>query len=93
MSMVLNISRLRLTVQKQNPLNLLTVMVFLGAFLSFGMEPLTGRILVPHFGGAIHVWLTCVMFFQAVLLFGYLYSHFLSEKLVNGISFYCFCLF
>jgi hypothetical protein len=63
------------------PTTLLTAMAFLGALLSFSMEPLAGRMLVPFFGGAIHVWLTCVMFFQAILLAGYCYSHFFSRKL------------
>lgn len=59
---------------------LLTSLVFVGACLLFGMEPLVGRLLVPYFGGAINVWLTCLMFFQAVLLVGYLYSHFVARK-------------
>jgi spermidine synthase len=63
------------------PTLLLAAMVFLGAFLSFSMEPLVGRILVPLFGGAIHVWLTCIMFFQAMLLIGYAYTHLLFKKL------------
>ena len=63
------------------PAALLTAMAFLGALLSFSMEPLAGRMLVPFFGGAIHVWLTCVMFFQAILLAGYCYSHFFAQKL------------
>jgi hypothetical protein len=62
------------------PTALLTAMAFLGALLSFSMEPLVGRMLVPFFGGAIHVWLTCVMFFQAILLAGYCYSHFFARK-------------
>lgn len=56
-------------------------MVFLGATLLFGMEPLVGRILVPFFGGAAHVWLTSLMFFQAMLLVGYLYAHLCAQKL------------
>ena len=56
-------------------------MVFLGATLLFGMEPLVGRILVPFFGGAAHVWLTSLMFFQAMLLVGYLYAHLAAQKL------------
>ena len=36
----------------------LTAMVFWGAILLFGMEPLVGRMLTPYFGGAAHVWLT-----------------------------------
>lgn len=60
---------------------MLTGLVFLGAILLFGMEPLVGRILVPFFGGAAHVWLTCLMFFQAMLLIGYLYAHLCAPKL------------
>ncbi len=60
---------------------ILTGMVFLGATLLFGMEPLVGRILVPYFGGAAHVWLTSLMFFQAMLLVGYLYAHLFARRL------------
>ena len=56
-------------------------MVFMGAILLFGMEPLVGRLLIPYFGGAAHVWLTCLMFFQAMLLVGYLYAHLFARKL------------
>jgi hypothetical protein len=56
-------------------------MVFMGAILLFGMEPLVGRLLIPYFGGAAHVWLTCLMFFQAMLLVGYLYAHLFAGKL------------
>ena len=56
-------------------------MVFMGAILLFGMEPLMGRLLIPYFGGAAHVWLTCLMFFQAMLLVGYLYAHLFARKL------------
>jgi hypothetical protein len=60
---------------------LLTVMVLFGAGLLFSMEPLVGRLLMPYFGGAAHIWLTCLMFFQAMLLLGYLYAHLLVRKL------------
>lgn len=59
----------------------LTAMVFSGAILLFSMEPLVGRLLIPYFGGAAHIWLTCLMFFQAMLFIGYLYSHLLVRKL------------
>jgi hypothetical protein len=62
-------------------MTVLTGMVFLGAILLFGMEPLVGRLLTPYFGGAAHVWLTCLMFFQAMLLLGYLYAHLFARKL------------
>ena len=59
----------------------LTSMVFSGALLLFGMEPLVGRLLTPFFGGAAHVWLTCLMFYQAMLLIGYLYAHLFAKKM------------
>jgi hypothetical protein len=58
-----------------------TAMVALGALLLFGMEPLVGRLLVPYFGGAVHVWLICLMFFQAMLFLGYAYAHVLARRL------------
>lgn len=60
---------------------ILTAMVFLGATLLFGLEPLVGRILIPYFGGAAHVWLTSLMFFQAMLIVGYLYAHLFARRL------------
>ena len=54
---------------------LLTSMVFLGAFLLFTMEPYIGRLLVPFFGGSVHVWLICLTFFQLMLLVGYGYAY------------------
>lgn len=62
-------------------MGVLTGMVFTGALLLFGMEPLVGRLLTPYFGGAAHVWLTCLMFFQAMLLIGYLYAHLFAQKI------------
>ncbi len=62
-------------------LPLLHIMVFLGAFLLFGLEPLSGRLLVPYFGGAVHIWLVCLMYFQFLLLLGYLYAHLLAGRL------------
>jgi len=58
----------------------LRVFVFVGAFLLFVMEPMVGRMLLPHFGGAFHVWTTSLMFFQGALFFGYLYAHLFAER-------------
>ena len=60
---------------------LLTAMVFFGAALLFTMEPLVGRLLTPYFGGASHVWLTCLMFFQAMLFIGYFYAHLIEQRI------------
>src|SRR6266508_3019645 len=55
--------------------------VFLGAFLLFQIQPLIGKAILPWFGGAPAVWSTCLVFFQLVLLAGYLYAHGLATRL------------
>ncbi len=49
--------------------------VFLSAFLLFQVQPIIGRALLPWFGGTAAVWTTCLVFFQTLLLLGYLYAH------------------
>ncbi len=55
--------------------------VFLSAFLLFQIQPIIAKMILPWFGGSSSVWSTCLVFFQAVLLFGYLYVHLLHEWL------------
>src|SRR5438876_1748917 len=40
---------------------------------------MVGKILLPYLGGAAAVWTTCVLFFQFMLLLGYVYAHLLSR--------------
>ncbi len=54
--------------------------VFLGAFLLFQIQPLIGKFILPWFGGSPAVWSTCLVFFQIVLLAGYLYAHGLARR-------------
>ena len=49
--------------------------IFLSAFLLFEVQPMIGKIILPWFGGSAAVWSTCLLFFQASLLAGYLYAH------------------
>ncbi|HTW81985.1 MAG TPA: fused MFS/spermidine synthase [Terracidiphilus sp.] len=49
--------------------------MFLSAALLFLVEPMIGKMLLPLLGGTPAVWNTCLVFFQAVLLAGYLYAH------------------
>jgi len=58
---------------------LFTVTLFLSAFLLFLFQPMVGKMLLPSLGGAAGVWTTCVLFFQAMLLAGYVYAHLLSR--------------
>ena len=39
------------------------------------------KMLLPLLGGAPSVWNTCMVFFQAMLLGGYAYAHFVSRRL------------
>jgi hypothetical protein len=54
--------------------------VFLASFLLFLVEPIAGRQLLPILGGSAAVWITCLVFFQTALLFGYLYAHWLARR-------------
>lgn len=60
---------------------LLTAFVLLGALLTFMLEPLVGRLLLPTCGGGSHVWTTSLMFFQGALCLGYLQCHLLAPRL------------
>ena len=55
--------------------------IFLGAFLLFQVQPMLAKAILPWFGGAPAVWTTCLLFFQTLLLAGYLYAHLLSSLL------------
>jgi SAM-dependent methyltransferase len=56
------------------------VSIFLSSFLLFLVQPLIARLILPWFGGSAAVWTTCMLFFQAMLLAGYAYAHFLTRK-------------
>lgn len=60
-----------------------TVAVFLSAFLLFLVQPLFGKMVLPLLGGSPAVWNTCMLFFQAALLGGYLYAHLSSRWTVR----------
>jgi len=49
--------------------------IFLSAFLLFQVQPLIAKIILPWFGGTAAVWTICMLFFQLLLLAGYVYSH------------------
>jgi spermidine synthase len=48
---------------------------FVSAFLLFIVQPLIGKMVLPLYGGTPAVWNTCMVFFQTVLLLGYVYAH------------------
>jgi hypothetical protein len=55
--------------------------LFISAALLFLMQPMLTKMVLPQLGGAPSVWNTCLCFFQATLLLGYLYAHLSSTRL------------
>jgi len=49
--------------------------MFVSASLLFLVEPMMAKMALPLLGGSPAVWNTCLVFFQAVLLAGYLYAY------------------
>jgi len=55
--------------------------IFLNAALLFSVQPLFTKMVLPLLGGSPAVWNTCLLFFQTLLLAGYLYAHLTSRWL------------
>jgi hypothetical protein len=60
---------------------LYTSTIFVSAFLLFQIQPMIAKMILPWFGGSAAVWITAMLFFQIVLLAGYLYAHWSSRSL------------
>jgi SAM-dependent methyltransferase len=58
--------------------------IFLSAFLLFLVQPIIAKAILPWFGGAASVWAVSMLFFQAVLLLGYLYTYLVVRLLSAG---------
>jgi len=56
------------------------LVIFLGAFLLFQIQPMIAKMILPWFGGSAVVWTACMLFFQTMLLLGYMYAHWLSGR-------------
>ena len=56
------------------------ITIALSAFLLFQVQPIMGRYVLPWFGGGPAVWTNCLLFFQALLLAGYAYAHWLGSR-------------
>lgn len=57
--------------------------LFLSAFLLFSVQPFFAKLVLPRLGGTPAVWSVAMVFFQTVLLAGYLYAHFLTRHLTT----------
>ncbi|WP_341476575.1 hypothetical protein [Sandarakinorhabdus cyanobacteriorum] len=62
-----------ITTQSARPIYVVTILT--GSFLLFLVQPLMGRIVLPVLGGSPNVWNIAMLFYQGVLLAGYLYAH------------------
>lgn len=69
------------TVGRNSIVAVFTATVFLSASLLFFVQPLFAKIVLPVTGGGPAVWNTAMLFFQAVLIVGYLYAHFSARFL------------
>ncbi|MBS0187150.1 MAG: hypothetical protein JSS51_03715 [Planctomycetes bacterium] len=63
------------------------VAIFLSAALLFLIQPMAAKLVLPILGGSPSVWNTTMMFFQTMLIGGYLYSHLLTKKLTLKLQF------
>ncbi len=68
--------------QSSTPVSVLAyvVTVFLSSVLLFQIQPIIAKYILPWFGGAASVWTTCMLFFQVVLLLGYMYAHWIVSR-------------
>ena len=54
---------------------LFAITLFLSSSLLFVVQPMIAKMVLPLLGGTPAVWNTCMVFFQGMLLAGYLYAH------------------
>jgi hypothetical protein len=58
-----------------------TLAIFTSAFLMFAVQPMFTKMVLPQLGGSPGVWSVAMVFFQGLLLVGYLYAHLSSKYL------------
>src|SRR3712207_786432 len=63
-------------------LTLFALAIFTNAALLFSVQPMFTKMVLPLLGGTPSVWNSCMLFFQVVLLLGYLYAH-LTTRLLD----------
>lgn len=55
--------------------------IFLSAVLLFALQPMFTKMVLPVLGGSPSIWSMAMVFFQALLLAGYAYAHFLATRM------------
>ena len=76
-----NLNKYNMKKHDQTPILAYAITIFLSAFLLFQVQPMMGKMILPWFGGAASVWTACMLFFQSLLLLGYLYTHWVMRLL------------
>ena len=66
-----------------------TLSIFLSATLLFSVQPLFAKLVLPLLGGSSSVWNTAMVFFQGMLLGGYIYAHLISKFLKLPLQIIC----
>ncbi|MEZ5744019.1 MAG: fused MFS/spermidine synthase [Sphingomonadaceae bacterium] len=75
-----------------------TLTILTGSFLLFLIQPMFARMVLPRLGGAPSVWNVAMVFYQTLLLAGYLYAHLLirlpmrAQITVHAVLFGCAAL-
>ena len=57
--------------------------ILTGSFLLFLVQPMVARMALPRLGGAPNVWNSAMLVYQALLLAGYGYAHWLGRFAVQ----------
>jgi SAM-dependent methyltransferase len=66
--------------------SLYSVTIAASSLLLFLVQPMIAKALLPRFGGSAGVWVTCMLFFQVVLLAGYAYSYVATRHLSRRVQ-------
>src|SRR3546814_2628545 len=62
---------------------LFVLTILVGSFLLFLVQPMVARMVLPRLGGAPMVWNSAMLVYQALLLGGYAYAHWLARFAVR----------
>ncbi|HEY0597962.1 fused MFS/spermidine synthase [Sphingopyxis sp.] len=62
---------------------LFVLTILVGSFLLFQIQPMVARMVLPKLGGAPAVWNSAMLVYQALLLGGYAYAHWLGRFTVR----------
>ena len=67
------------TLPRQAPRWLFIVTILVGSFLLFMVQPMVARMALPKLGGAPAVWNSAMLVYQALLLGGYAWAHWIGR--------------